>query len=202
MKSRRKLKYRELPSKYNKVEDLEKKVEKAIQKANERIKSVSRKYKGTTYMWAVNKLRSKVGNKYFRNNRIVLPKNVKETELIKLYKEIESFMKSKESTKTGIKEIQEKSKETIRTELLGDDITDLDIDAMYSMLEYKEFTSLLNKDFNASEFWVIMNDSRKANENREEFIQRVVDYITEFQDSPDEEIRRKAKYLYDEFLRD
>lgn len=201
MRGRRKLKQRILPSKREK-RDIQKTVLKEVRKANERIKSVSKKYKGTTYMWAVNKLQSKVGSKFFRGGRIVLPKNVKETELIKLYKEIESFLSSKESTKTGIKEIQEKAKETIRTELFGDDITDLDIDAMYSMLEYKEFTSLLNKDFNASEFWVIMNDSREANENREEFTQRVVDYITEFQDSPDEEIRRKARYLYDKFLRD
>lgn len=202
MKSRRKLKYRELPSKYNKVEDLEKKVEKAIKKANERIKSVSKKYKGTTYMWAVNKLKSKLGSKYFKSGRIKLPKKLKTTELINVYKEIESFMNSKESTKSGIKEIQEKAKLTMKSDLFDGDISDKEVDAYYSMLEDKDFTSLLNKDFDASEFWVIMDEARTMGDSSEEFQQRVIDYVMEFQDYPDEVVRLQAKYLYDRYLKD
>lgn len=197
MKSRRKLKYRELPSKYNKVEDLEKKVEKAIKKANERIKSVSKKYKGTTYMWAVNKLQSKLGSKYFKSGRIKLPKKMKTTELINVYKEIESFMSSKESTKSGIKEIQEKAKLTMKNDLFEGDISDEDIDIYYSLLEDKDFTSLLDNDFGPSEFWVIIDDAIKYNDNQDEFIDRISTYL----DVSDESVRNKAIKIYNRYVK-
>lgn len=197
MKNRLRAKKRQLPSKKVKDIDLERQVEKAIQKANERIKSVSKKHKGTTYMWAVNKLHSKVGNKYFRNNRIVLPKKVKTTELIKIYKEIESFMQSKESTKTGIKEIQEKAKQTIKNDLFRGEISSDDVDVYYSMLENKDFTSIINKDFTASEFWVTIDDSIEQNDSFEDFYERLSSYTN----IEDETLRRKAQNLYNKYIK-
>ena len=197
MKSRRKLKYRELPSKYNKVEDFEKKVEKTMREANQRIKSVSKKYKGTTYMWAVNKLQSKLGKRYFKNGRVVIPKKIKTNELLKVYKEIESFLSSKESTKTGIKSIQEKAKQTIKNELFEGEITSDDIDVYYSMLEDKDFNTLLNKDFTASEFWVTIDDSINAGDTEEDFYER----LSQYPSIKDENLRNKAKNLYDKYVR-
>lgn len=196
-RGRKKLKLRALPSSKVKNEDLQKKVLKEIRKANERIKSVSKKYKGTTYMWAVKKLKAKVGSKYFRGNRIVLPKNIKQTELIKIYKEVESFLKSKESTKSGIKEIQLKAKETIKTDLFDGDVEEEDIDTYYSMLEDKDFTGITDKDFTPSEFWVVINDSIEANDTLEDFIDRVEVYSN----SNDENVRQKAINLYNKYVK-
>lgn len=197
MKARRKLKQRPLPSSVIKTNDLEKKTRKAMQEANERIKSVSRKYKGTTYMWAVNKLKSKVGGRYFKNNRIVIPKNVKGNELLKVYKEIESFLSSKESTKTGIKQVQEKAKQTIKTDLFTGEVTDDDIDVYYSMLEDKDFTSMLDRDFTASEYWVVLNDTKEANDTLDEFQER----LSYYKDIKDETLRQKAINLYNKYIR-
>lgn len=197
MKARRKLKQRPLPSSVIKTNDLEKKTMKAIQKANERIKSVSKKYKGTTYMWAVNKLKSKVGGRFFKNNRIVIPKNVKGNELLKVYKEIESFLSSKESTKTGIKQVQEKAKQTIKTDLFTGEVTQDDIDVYYSMLEDKDFTSMLDSDFSASEFWVVLDDTKEANDTLDEFQER----LSYYKDIKDETLRQKAINLYNKYIR-
>lgn len=197
MKSRRKLKYRELPSKYNKVEDLEKKVEKAIKKANERIKSVSKKYKGTTYMWAVNKLQSKLGSKYFKSGRIKLPKKMKTTELINVYKEIESFMSSKESTKSGIKEIQEKAKITIKTEVFDGEISDEDVEGYYRMFEDDDYTAFLKATgLTPSEFWVIIDEAKKAGDSEESFLSRLEQFIT----IPDEYVRNLAIRIYNRYV--
>lgn len=197
MKSRRKLKYRELPSKYNKVEDLEKKVEKAIKKANERIKSVYKKYKGTTYMWAVNKLQSKLGSKYFKSGRIKLPKKMKTTELINVYKEIESFMNSKESTKSGIKEIQEKAKITIKNEVFDGEVSDEDVEGYYRMFEDDDYTSFLGlTGLTPSEFWVIIDDAKKAGDSEESFLSRLEQYIT----IPDEYVRNLAIRIYNRYV--
>lgn len=197
MKARRKLKQRPLPSSVIKTNDLKKKTRKAMQEANERIKSVSRKYKGTTYMWAVNKLKSKVGGRFFKNNRIVIPKNVKGNELLKVYKEIESFLSSKESTKTGIKQVQEKAKQTIKTDLFTGEVTQDDIDVYYSMLEDKDFTSMLDSDFSASEFWVVLDDTKEANDTLDEFQER----LSYYKDIKDETLRQKAINLYNKYIR-
>lgn len=197
MKARRKLKQRPLPSSVIKTNDLEKKTRKAMQEANERIKSVSRKYKGTTYMWAVNKLKSKVGGRFFKNNRIVIPKNVKGNELLKVYKEIESFLSSKESTKTGIKQVQEKAKQTIKNDLFTGEVTQDDIDVYYSMLEDKDFTSMLDSDFSASEFWVVLDDTKEANDTLDEFQER----LSYYKDIKDETLRQKAVNLYNKYIR-
>ena len=197
MRGRKKLKQRTLPSKVVKTEDFENKVEKAMREANQRIKSVSKKYKGTTYMWAVNKLQSKLGKRYFKNGRVVIPKKIKTNELLKVYKEIESFLSSKESTKTGIKSIQEKAKQTIKNELFDGEITSDDIDVYYSMLEDKDFNTLLNKDFTASEFWVTIDDSINAGDTEEDFYER----LSQYPSIKDENLRNKAKNLYDKYVR-
>lgn len=197
MRGRKKLKQRTLPSKVVKTEDFENKVEKAMREANQRIKSVSKKYKGTTYMWAVNKLQSKLGKRYFKNGRVVIPKKIKTNELLKVYKEIESFLSSKESTKTGIKSIQEKAKQTIKNELFEGEITSDDIDVYYSMLEDKDFNTLLNKDFTASEFWVTIDDSINAGDTEEDFYER----LSQYPSIKDENLRNKAKNLYDKYVR-
>ena len=197
MRGRKKLKQRTLPSKVVKTEDFENKVEKAMREANQRIKSVSKKYKGTTYMWAVNKLQSKLGKRYFKNGRVVIPKKIKTNELLKVYKEIESFLSSKESTKTGIKSIQEKAKQTIKNELFEGEITADDVDVYYSMLEDKDFNTLLNKDFTASEFWVTIDDSINAGDTEEDFYER----LSQYPSIKDENLRNKAKNLYDKYVR-
>lgn len=189
-------KRRVLPSKA-KPKDFEKQVEKAIREANERIKSISIKYKGTTYMWSFNKLKNKVGSRYIKNNRLKIPKNTSRTELLKVYKEVESFLDSKESTKKGIKEVQEKAKRTIKNDLFQGEVTDEDIDTYYSLLEDKDFTSMLDKDFVASEFWVVIDDSIEANDSKEDFIERLKIYTN----SSDEEIRGKATRLYNKYIK-
>ena len=196
MKARKKLKLRALPSSKVKNVDLQKKVEKIIRKANERIKSVSKKYKGTTYMWAVNRLKTKVGDKYFRGNRLVLPKKIKQTELIKIYKEAESFLRSKESTKTGIKEIQESAKRTIKTDLFEGKVTDEDIDTYYSMLEDKDFTGITNKDFDPSEFWHIIDYAIKEDLDEDSFVEMIQIHVMSF----DENVRQKAINLYKKYV--
>ena len=197
MRGRKKLKQRTLPSKVVKTEDFEKKVEKAMREANQRIKSVSKKYKGTTYMWAVNKLQTKLGKRFFKNGRVVIPKKIKTNELLKVYKEIESFLSSKESTKTGIKSIQEKAKQTIKNEIFEGEITADDVDVYYSMLEDKDFNTLLNKDFTASEFWVTIDDSINAGDTEEDFYER----LSQYPSIKDENLRNKAKNLYDKYVR-
>lgn len=196
MKSRLKRKKMTLPSKINKNIDFEKKVEKAIQQTNKRIKSLNKKYKGTTYTWAINKLKTKTGSKFFKNNRIKLPKKIKSSELLKLYKDLESFLSDRQSTKSGVKEIQEKAKKTMKRDLFDNELSDKDVDDYYAMLDDNDFTGFLDRDFGASEFWAVIDDAIKENDTEDEFIER----IEIMKDIPDEDLREKAKRLYQKYV--
>ena len=197
MRGRKKLKQRTLPSKVVKTEDFEKKVEKAMREANQRIKSVSKKYKGTTYMWAVNKLQAKLGKRFFKNGRVFIPKQIKRNDLLLIYKEIESFLRSKESTKSGIKAIQEKAKQTIKSELFDGDVTDEDVEGYYRMFEDDDYTAFLKATgLTPSEFWVIIDEAKKAGDSEDTFLSRLEQYIT----IPDEYVRNLAIRIYNRYV--
>ena len=197
MRGRKKLKQRTLPSKVVKTEDFENKVEKAMREANQRIKSVSKKYKGTTYMWAVNKLQSKLGKRFFKNGRVFIPKQTKRNDLLLIYKEIESFLRSKESTKSGIKAIQEKAKQTIKSELFDGDVTDEDVEGYYRMFEDDDYTAFLKATgLSPSEFWVIIDEAKKAGDSEDSFLSRLEQYITR----PDEYVRNLAIRIYNRYV--
>lgn len=197
MKSRLKRKKMILPSKINKNIDFEKKVEKAIQQTNKRIKSINKKYKGTTYTWAINKLKNKVGNKFFKNNRIIVPKKIKRNDLLLIFKAVESFLSSKESTKKGVKEIQEKAKQTIKNELFDGDVTDEDVEGYYRMFEDNDYTSFLRATgLSPSEFWVLIDDAKKAGDSLDSFISRLEQYVT----IPDEYVRNLAVRIYNKYV--
>lgn len=198
MKSRLKRKKMILPSKINKNIDFEKKVEKAIQQTNKRIKSINKKYKGTTYTWSINKLKNKVGNKFFKNNRITVPKRIKPVELIKLYKDIESFLNDKQSTKSGVKEVQKKAKQTIKNELFENDITDEDVEGYYRMFEDNDYTAFLRATgLTPSEFWVIIDDAKKSGDTEDSFLSRLEQYVT----IPDEYVRNLAIRIYNKYVK-
>lgn len=192
-------KRRVLPSKA-KPKDFEKQVEKAIREANERIKSISKKYKGTTYMWSFNKLKNKVGSRYIKNNRLKIPKNTSRTDLLKVYKEVESFLDSKESTKKGIKETQRKAKDTIKQTFntFEESVTDEDVDTYYSMFEDDDFNSFLKyTGLDPSEFWIIMQEAKEHNDSLDSFLARLETYV----EIPDENVRQKAINLYNKYVK-
>lgn len=196
MKARKKVKLRTLPSKVDKSKILEKKVMKSVRLANERIKSINRKYKDTTYTWSINKLKNLIPE-YIKNERIQIPKKIKKSELIDIYKSVESFLNSKQSTKKGIKEVQEKAKDTISSQLFDNELDDETIDEYYSMLEDDDFTNLIDKDFDVSEFWIVIDDAISSNDTLDDFLDR----INMYKNVSDEYIRNKAIKLYDKYIK-
>lgn len=197
MRSRKKVKLRTLPSKVDKSKVLEKKVMKSVRLANERIKSINRKYKDTKYTWSINKLKNLIPE-YIKNERIQIPKKIKKkSELIDIYKSVESFLNSKQSTKKGIKEVQKKAKDTISSQLFDNELDDESIDEYYSMLEDDDFANLIDKDFDASEFWIVIDDAISSNDTLDEFLDR----INMYKNVSDEYIRNKAIKLYDKYIK-
>lgn len=199
MKKRIKLKQRTLPSQINKMESLERETKKAVAKVNERIKSIRRKYKTGKYTWSITKIQNMLP-KFYKNNRIIIPKKPKEIELLNILKESRNFLESKASTKKGIEEIKQRAKTTLKETLSDIDvnITKQDIDDYYSMFEDNDFTNFIKETgLTASEVWAIMDDAIRSGDSENNFINRLSTFIN----IQDEDIRNRAIRLYNKYVK-
>ena len=199
MKKRIKLKQRTLPSKINKIESLERETKKTVAKVNERIKSIRRKYKTGKYTWSITNIKNMLP-KFYKDNRIIIPKKAKEIELLNILKESRKFLESKASTKKGIEEIKERAKTTLKETVSDIDvnITNQDIDDYYSMFEDNDFNNFIKETgLTASEVWAIMDDAIRSGDSENNFINRLNTFIN----IQDEDIRYRAIRLYNKYVK-
>lgn len=199
MKKRIKLKQRTLPSKINKIESLERETKKTVAKVNERIKSIRKKYKTGKYTWSITNIKNMLP-KFYKDNRVIIPKKAKEIELLNILKESKKFLESKASTKKGIEEIKQRAKTTLRETLSDIDvnITNQDIDDYYSMFEDNDFNNFIKETgLTASEVWAIMDDATRSGDSENNFINRLNTFIN----IQDEDIRNRAIRLYNKYVK-
>ena len=199
MKKRIKLKQRTLPSKINKIESLERETKKTVAKVNERIKSIRKKYKTGKYTWSITNIKNMLP-KFYKDNRVIIPKKAKEIELLNILKESKKFLESKASTKKGIEEIKERAKTTLKETLSDIDvnITNQDIDDYYSMFEDNDFNNFIKETgLTASEVWAIMDDAIRSGDSENNFINRLNTFIN----IQDEDIRNIAIRLYNKYVK-
>ena len=199
MKKRIKLKQRTLPSKINKIESLERETKKTVAKVNERIKSIRKKYKTGKYTWSITNIKNMLP-KFYKDNRIIIPKKPKEIELLNILKESRKFLESKASTKKGIEEIKQRAKTTLKETLSDIDvnITNQDIDDYYSMFEDNDFNNFIKETgLTASEVWAIMDDATRSGDTEKGFINRLNTFIN----IQDEDIRNRAIRLYNKYVK-
>lgn len=199
MKKRIKLKQRTLPSKMNNTKTLEREAKKAVAKVNERIKSIRKKYKTGKYTWSITNIKNMLP-KFYKNNRIIIPKQPKEMELLNILKESKKFLESKASTKKGIEEIKQRAKTTLKETLSDIDvnITEQDIDDYYSMFEDNDFNNFIKETgLTASEVWAIMDDATRSDDTENNFINRLNAFIN----IQDEDIRNRAIRLYNKYIK-
>lgn len=199
MKKRIKLKQRTLPSKINKIESLERETKKTVAKVNERIKSIRRKYKKGKHTWSITHIK-KMLPKFYKDNRIIIPKKAKEIELLNILKESRNFLESKASTKKGIEEIKKRAKTTLKETLSDIDVnvTEQDIDDYYSMFEDNDFYSFMRESgLTASELFAIIDDAIRSNDDVNDFIKRLETFIN----IQDEDIRNRAIRLYNKYVK-
>lgn len=199
MKKRIKLKQRSLPSKINKIESLERETKKTVAKVNERIKSIRKKYKTGKYTWSITNIKNMLP-KFYKDNRVIIPKKAKEIELLNILKESKKFLESKAGTKKGIEEIKQRAKTTLKETLSDIDvnITNQDIDDYYSMFEDNDFNNFIKETgLTASEVWAIMDDAIRNGDSENNFINRLNTFIN----IQDEDIRNRAIRLYNKYIK-
>ena len=200
-KRRRAIKQRRQPTKEDLRQRKYKEVKKLSKKANQRLKSLERRYKSGT--WASKKLKNRLSTKKVNswNNigRISIKKNLSITDLKIIEKAIKQFFESATSTKRGIEDAKDRVKESIKTTLNegGFDLSDEDAEVFYSMLEDDDFNYFADK-VGASTMWAIMDDAIEYNESETKFVNRIERYIVTINDL---DTLDKVKRMYSKYIK-
>lgn len=176
---------------------------KQVQKVNQRIKSLERQYSKGKGTWSVKLLRDKMDtNKIgaWKNNRLIISKDMTRTQLIAVQRASSQFLASKTSTKKGVNEVREETKESLyRTlKLQDDDLTKADIDDFYTLIGDADARPFLKTDvMGGSALQIAISDAISYNDSEEQFIERMETFIN----IADSELREKAKRLYGKYVK-
>ena len=170
---------------------------KHVQEANSRLQSLSRKYGSRT--WASKKLFNRLDVstlKAVKRGRVNITKNMTMTQLTAVRNAVDQFLRSKTSTKKGIKQVSRQTKESIkRTLSLEREIDDEDVEDFWRMFEENDFMYFAEK-IDPSTLWIIIEDAKENNDSPEQFVERLRQYTT----VNDLDERERAIRLYNKYV--
>lgn len=182
-------------------QELLKEVDKQVKEANERLKSLSRRYKTGT--WASKKLINRLDTNTIKafnkqKNMIKYNKNMTITQLKAIQKAINQFMVSKTSTKKGIKQVSKQTKESIKKELSldGKKISEKEVESFYDMLSDNDFNYLSEK-IASSDLWAFIQDAKDYNYSEKRFVNLLNDYVDY---GNDVQMKESAIALYNKYV--
>lgn len=177
--------------------------QKQVQKVNQRLKSLERQFAKGKGTWSVKLLRDKMDtNKIgaWKNNRLTISKDMTRTQLIAVQRASSQFLASKTSTKKGVNEVREETKESLyRTLKLQDDnLTKADIDDFYILLGDADARPFLKTDvMGGSALQIAISDAISYNDTEQQFLERMETFIN----IADSELREKARRLYKKYVK-
>lgn len=178
---------------------LERQVRKEVAQANQRLKSLERRYKRGT--WASKKLMNRLDSgtlNAWQRGRIKVGKNLTSTQLRAIDKATRQFLESKTSTKKGIRETSQKTKESIKSTLsedMRDRVSDEDAEFYYDMLGDNDFDYFSDK-IGASTLWVLIDEAIDNSDSESAWLSRLSSYI----ELNDLDVRDRAVRLYDKYV--
>ena len=180
--------------------NLEKQVLKDVAIANQKLKSLERKYKSGT--WASRKLMNRL-NKSTLNawqvGRIKVRKGMTNTQLRAIQKATNQFLVSKTSTKKGIGEVKKSTLDSLKLTLTKtQEMTDEEIETAYNMLGDNDFDYFNKADrIGASALWILIDDAIESNMSESSF----VDTLSRYMDfSNDLDAKERASRLYQKYV--
>lgn len=175
---------------------------KQIREVNSLLNSLERHHKTGT--WATKKLINRLNNNVIdiwqdSKGRLKVPKKVSQTKLIAIRKALTQFMNSKTSTNKGIKNVKDKTIESIIESMTDVDdekkVNEKDAEFYFSMLGDSDFDYFSDK-IQASTLWVEIEDSISSNDSEEDWINKLENYGT----INDEDARNRAIRLYQKYI--
>ena len=167
-----------------------------IKRANKRIKSIESEYGGES--WATKKLKSRLENQknILKSGLISTRKNVSKIEHDATLKAVKNFLESETSTKSGIKKVEKRIKNTIADYTSEYNPTRKEIENLYEYFEDKDFQDL-SKYIPPSDIHVLIMKTKRMNlsdEDRKKFFVEQIKTYAEF--GSDMEINATINKLY------
>lgn len=175
---------------------------KQIREVNSLLNSLERHHKTGT--WATKNLINRLNNNVIdiwqdSKGRLKVPKKVSQTKLIAIRKALTQFMNSKTSTNKGIKNVKDKTIQSIIESMTDVDdekkVNEKDAEFYFSMLGDSDFDYFSDK-IQASTLWVEIEDSISSNDSEEDWINKLENYGT----INDEDARNRAIRLYQKYI--
>ena len=166
---------------------------------NKRLKNIQREYGSIS--WAGSTLKSKTDTpliNVWRGNRIKVNKNMSTQQMKATLKALDNFLKSKTSTIKGIKQTKQKTINTFKETLSMEDIelSTKDAESLYNLFGNKDY-NLITNYIDASEFNALIDDSKTMGDSKDQFIDRISNYILVGQD---EDLISALSGIYDKII--
>ena len=183
------------------TDNLERETRKLVNKANARLDSLQRRFKSGT--WATKKLANRLGSMklkaWSKKGKIKLKKNISRTQLIAINKAINQFLSSSTSTKKGIKDVREKTIESLRATLSKDveEMSYEDAEQFYEMFGNNDFQVIADK-IGASALQACIEDAIEEGDSENDFVKRLEIYGGVSMNDLD--LRESAKRLYEKYV--
>ena len=157
-------------------------------------------YKSNT--WAGKKLRNKISsinNVSMKKGKIVLSKNIKPIDLTALNKAMKNFRNSKTSNVKGIKEIENRIKQTLKDNVdefydLSDEETELLYD-FYNDKDYKYITQYIDP----SELDVTLAETKAEDGDENDFLRKIENYVHKDSLYKDDDLIDALENIYNKF---
>lgn len=170
-----------------------------------RFERVSKEVKRVSYdtgTWAskklINRLETSTLNAWSKG-RVKIREDMTITQLRAVQKATSQFMASKTSTLKGIQSVKESTKKSLKATLSNEDLEELsdnEVETMYSMLSDTDFTFLSDK-VGASTAWSLIEDAKDNNDTENGWINRLNRYAFEINDV---DMRNKALAIYNKYI--
>ena len=179
-----------------------KELNKEISQVNSMLSNLKREHKTKT--WASKKLYNRLTNAKlkkvwnYKTDNIRHLNNLNMTQITNIRKALNQFKASATSTNAGIRDVKNRTLESLKNTIsLDRDVSDSEVEDMYSMLSDKDFSSFLRLDQSAaSTLWDLVADAQEYNESKDTF----VDKLLRNMNVNDVDSREKAKRIYDNFV--
>ena len=176
-----------------------------INKNGKRIKvKPSNIVKYTSDSWAGKKLREKVSTikgASISGRRLKISNRINVTDLRALKKATSNFLKSKTSTNKGIKDVENRIKQTIKDTIEDEEVelSDREVETLYNFFEDPDFT-YVTKYIDPSELMIVMQEVASRGGTSDDFLREIEKYIYSDSLYKDDDLVEALERIYNRFV--
>lgn len=154
--------------------------------------------------WAGKKLREKISTikgATIKGKRVKLSSKITIADLKATKKATSNFLKSKTSTNKGIKEVENRIKNTIKETVEDEDIelSSQEVNTLYNFFEDKDF-NYITKYIDPSELMVILNEVASEGGTSDDFLRRIENYIYSESLYKDDDLVESLENIYNKYI--